>query len=236
MHPTSLPISALQHLLFCERQCALIHIEQLWAENRLTIEGQHLHEKTHGQREGPRGGGRFETRQDGDGNPIRTVRRLQLRSKRLGLYGVADVIEFHAKDDDTVAVPVEYKRGRAKKDDSDRVQLCAQAICLEEMLDHPPGTISTGALYYGKTRRRLQVKFDAQLRKTTESAAARLHELLHAGITPRAAEQPKCAKCSMYNLCLPNGTGPNRSASRYLARSLAAASRGHVPLDTEDDQ
>lgn len=121
---TLLPISALQHLLFCERQCALIHIEGLWAENRLTVEGQHLHRKAH---EGP-----DETRGD-----LRVVRGLALRSLRLGLIGKADVVEFQSderSDGPRRPFPVEYKRGKPKSHEADRVQLCAQALCLEEML------------------------------------------------------------------------------------------------------
>ena len=242
-----LPISALQHLLFCQRQCALIHIEGLWAENRLTIEGRHLHDKAHG--------GVDESRKD-----VRIVRGLAVRSLRLGLSGVADVVEFHHGEGGRArAFPVEYKRGRPKKDDSDRVQLCAQALCLEEMLapgsvqEHAPASvparvaqnvttsvpddlvtsIPAGALYYGRTRRRLDVAFDQALRETTQRAAEQLHELIRGGITPRVPRQPKCEQCSMLNLCLPDTTGPGRSASRYLQRSLARAAAGPPREDDE---
>ena len=173
MYPESdlLPISALQHLLYCERQCALIHIEQAWVENRLTAEGRVLHEKVHG--------GEAETRPG-----VRIVRAPRLHSFRIGLFGVADVVEFHKLDDagrprnPPVPFPVEYKRGRPKRGDEDRVQLCAQAMCLEEMLGAP---VPAGALFYGKPRRRDEVCFDESLRGLTERTAQRLHELLASG-------------------------------------------------------
>jgi CRISPR-associated exonuclease Cas4 len=131
-----LPISALQHLLFCERQCALIHVEQVWAENRLTVEGRHLHERVDGGEHETRGG-------------LRTARALPIRSLRLGLAGRADVVEFHASEGAAGpprVVPVEYKRGRPKSHRADEVQLCAQALCLEEMLGVH---VAAGALFYG---------------------------------------------------------------------------------------
>jgi len=200
-----LPLSALQHLLFCERQCALIHIEGLWAENRLTVEGRQLHERSDR--------GDVETR-----GPVRSARGIAVRSLRLGLIGKADVVEFHHDPTSgalTTVVPVEYKRGRAKRDDSDRVQLCAQALCLEEMLSL---TISEGALFYGTPRRRTVVSFDGVLRETTEYAARRLHAMISAGITPAAEREPKCDSCSLLHLCLPATAGARRSATRYLDR------------------
>ena len=141
-----LPISALQHLIFCERQCALIHVEQLWAENVLTVEGKQLHEKAHE--------GNSETT-----GSIRITRSLWLKSNRLGLIGQADIVEFH---DNGKVVPVEYKRGKPKKDSSDRVQICAQAMCLEDMLKIE---ISFGSLFYGMRKRRTDVEFDDALRE-----------------------------------------------------------------------
>lgn len=202
-----LPISALQHLLFCERQCALIHIEGQWAENRLTIEGQQLHERADG--------GPGETH-----GALRISRGTPLRSLRLGLAGRADVVEFHAAGEAGAAplvVPVEYKRGKPKKDGSDSVQLCAQALCLEEMLGV---CISTGALFYGTTRRRTDVVFDRELRERTETAAARLHAMIAAGVTPRAEREPKCDGCSLLHICLPDSLSSRRSASGYVERSL----------------
>ena len=215
-----LPISALQHLLFCERQAALIHVERLWAENRLTVEGRHLHEKAH---DGP-----------GEHRPgCRTARGLRLGSFRLGLHGVADVVEFHepttaagsqgdaalhGQTQQGAVVPVEYKRGRSKAGDHDRVQLCAQALCLEEMLDV---AIPQGALFYGRTRRRELVPLTGELRSTTEQAAQRLHELVEADLVPRVRRESKCDRCSLLHLCLPDATRPNRSAHRYFQRALA---------------
>lgn len=201
-----LPISALQHLLFCERQCALIHLEGLWAENRLTTEGRHLHERADSGAAESRGG-------------VRTVRSLALRSLRLGLAGRADVVEFHLREGDKPAqpFPVEYKRGRPKVNDADRVQLCAQALCLEEMLGVP---ISAGALFYGTTRRRVEVLFDVVLRAVVMTAATRLHAMVASGTTPRAVREPKCANCSLLELCLPDAIGLRESASSYVERRL----------------
>ncbi len=201
-----LPLSALQHLLFCERQCALIHAEGLWAENVLTVEGSHLHRKVDEGPDESRGG-------------VRIARGVPLRSLRLGLIGKADTVEFHRTGDAWQPFPVEYKRGRPKRDRSDEVQLCAQALCLEEMLGD---TVPAGALFYATTRRRLDVAFDAGLRAETETAAVRLRALIAGGITPRARREPKCDRCSLLHLCLPDAAAPERSASRYLERALRA--------------
>lgn len=213
-------LSALQHLAFCERQCALIHIEGLWDENLLTAEGRQLHDRAH-----DRGA---ETR---DG--VRTVRGLRLRSLRLGLAGKADVVEFHRCDDSDAAgcalegvpgrwrpFPVEYKRGREKADDCDQVQLCAQALCLEEML---ATSVPDGALFYGQTRRRTDVSVTAELRRRTEALAARLHELTRAGATPPAEYSKKCRSCSLNSLCLPKAAGRRGGAARYLESAIAEA-------------
>ena len=215
------PISALQHLLFCPRQCALIHNEQEWEENRLTAEGRVLHEKTHDDtvkehRPGPGGGpGR------------RTTRGLPLRSFEHGLIGQADVVEFddpaEGPDPGPGAVrPIEYKRGKPKEHQADRVQLCAQALCLEEMLGLE---IPSGHLFYGKVRRREPVVFNTRLRALTANTAARLHELLGAGTTPAAVYEPrKCDRCSLIRVCMPKQGARDASAAarfdRELARSL----------------
>ena len=196
-----LPISALQHLLFCERQCALIHVERLWAENRLTVEGRHLHEKAH---QGPVSHER----------DVRVERGLDLVSHHLGLIGQADVVEFPPQGPPT---PVEYKRGRPKAHDADQVQLCAQALCLEEMLDcHIPA----GALFYGQTRRRQAVNFDARLRGLTHQTVHRLHEMIDGRITPKAKREKKCDRCSLLHLCLPDALRPRATASRYLEQAM----------------
>jgi CRISPR-associated exonuclease Cas4 len=229
-----LPLSALQHLVFCERQCALIHIEQQWRDNWLTLEGSHSHSRVHEQAQ------RRELRGD-----ILITRGLPLRSLRLGLSGRADVVEFHRvpgrqehlhRTGDVsheVAVaglpgfwrpfPVEYKRGKPKTDSCDEVQLCAQALCLEEMLHV---SVSAGALFYGRIQRRHDVAFGADLRARTEKACGRLRELLDGGIAPRVSREPKCTSCSLLEICQPAATAPGRSAARYLARAVARSRAG----------
>jgi CRISPR-associated exonuclease Cas4 len=200
-----LPLSALQHVIFCERQFALIHIEQLWAENRLTVEGKHLHDRVHDAGAESRG-------------DLRIVRGLRLRNLRLGLLGIADVVEFHRQSDGSwLPFPVEYKRGKPKKNDCDRVQLCAQAMCLEEMLGQ---RVAAGALFYGTTRHRLDVIFDETLRAEVSHAAARAHELFASGHTPAAVYEPKCDNCSLFGLCMPKKTDKTSRASRYVAGIL----------------
>lgn len=198
-------LSALQHYIFCPRQCALIHIEQVWTENIFTAEGRLMHERAH------EGGN--EVRGD-----VRTDRGLAIRSLRLGLSGIADVVEFHRQTDGSwLPFPVEYKLGKPKADDCDTVQLCAQAMCLEEMLNI---AIPAGALFYGKTRRRLDVVFDARLRDKTEETARAVRALLESGITPEPVYAKKCDSCSLIAQCLPKTMGKHRSVKRYLARAL----------------
>jgi CRISPR-associated exonuclease Cas4 len=214
-----LPISALQHLVFCERQCALIHLEGQWAENRLTVEGDQLHERVHEDRGA-------EARGD-----LRIVRGLTLRSFRLGLVGIADVVEFRPAgqadaggglvslpgwDGRWRALPVEYKRGRPKSDICDTVQVGAQAMCLEEMLG---GTVAEGALFYASVRRRTPVVVDTALRVAVETAAGRLHGLIRARLTPRARYEKKCDNCSLVEVCMPGLGTRRRSVRDYLARA-----------------
>ena len=210
-----LPISALQHLAFCERQCALIHIEQQWAENRLTVEGELLHQRVH--------------ERETEGRPGLVVARgLRIHSRRLGLSGQADVVEFHASADGAPldgrqglwrAYPVEYKRGRPKPDRTDEVQLCAQALCLEEML---ATNIGAGAIFYGQPRRRREVALDASLRQETEQLAGRLHELIASRRTPAAVYEAKCRNCSLLSLCMPAVAARQASVAAYIARHLKA--------------
>ncbi len=203
-----LPLSGLQHLLYCERQCSLIHVEGQWAENLFTAEGEVNHERVHA------GGERSEP-------GLRTAFSLRLRSLALGLSGVADVVEFRRSSPGApwLPFPVEHKRGRPKSHDADRVQLCAQAMCLEEMLDVD---IPAGALFYGKTRRRQDVAFDAALRDTTARTATRFHELVDAGVTPRARYDAKrCDACSLIHVCQPKTAGAGRSVRAYLATAIA---------------
>lgn len=180
-------LSALQHYRFCPRQCALIHVEQAWAENRLTAQGRVLHENTDKPSEhsaGPSGG--------------RIARAMPLRCLRLGLHGVADTVEFLP---DGVPFPVEYKRGKPKPDTRDAVQLCAQALCLEEMTRR---SVPAGALFYGETRRRTPVEFTVELRAETESLARATLAMIRSGVTPPARyDSAKCDACSLLALCSP---------------------------------
>lgn len=206
-----LPLSGLQHLMFCERQWALIHLEQIWLENRLTADGRVMHERVH--------------QSESEGRPgLRVVRGLRLHSLRLGISGQADVVEFHKTDGEGIELggrggrwrvfPVEYKRGRPKSDSCDEVQLCAQGLCLEEMY----GTaVAGGALYYGQPRRRTDVRFSPELRSQTESLAARMHELYAARRTPQASWAPKCESCSLCDACLPKLGKRSRGVAAYLA-------------------
>lgn len=205
---TLLSLSALQHIIFCERQCALIHIEQVWAENLFTAEGKILHE-------------RVDSGKDDSGGRVKIEYSLPIRSFRLGLIGKADVVEFHyaAKRSRKISQvkPVEYKRGKPKADNCDKVQLCAQALCLEEMLNIE---IPDGDLFYGKQRRRQNILFDTALRSETEDTAKRLHELFDLRQTPEPVQTPKCQNCSLSQWCLPKIGGKNRIVENYLDRML----------------
>ncbi len=214
-----LPISALQHLIFCERQCALIHIDGVWLDNALTVEGSHLHALADA--------GPLETRGD-----LVIVRAVPIRSFRLGITGRADVVEFIRSSPDCAEGsplpgrsgqwrpnPVEYKRGRPKAHRADDVQLCAQALCLEEML----GTrIESGVLYYGSTRRRSLVPFDPALRDLTEESVSRLRHLLRGVSIPRAQFEPKCESCSLMPACMPKA--PARIGD-YLRKEVSLLTR-----------
>jgi CRISPR-associated exonuclease Cas4 len=198
-------ISALQHYVFCPRQCALIHIEQVWAESGLTAEGRIMHEKVHEEGNESRGS-------------VRIARGVPLRSLRLGLVGVADVVEFHKVGKDIwQPFPVEYKRGKPKLDHCDAVQLCAQAMCLEEMLSIP---VPEGALFYGKTRRRADVVFDETLRKETEETTENARQLINSGITPPPVYAKRCESCSLIGECLPKSVGKKTAVKRYLERMV----------------
>lgn len=200
-----IPLSALQHYLYCPRQCALIHLERLWAESRHTAEGRLLHERA----DKPSGERR---------RGVRTVTAMPLSHGGLGITGIADVVEFHASDAGEQPYPVEYKRGRPKAHRADEVQLCAQALCLEAMLGVP---VPEGALYYGKTRRRKMVLMDAALRQLTMDTVAAVRAMLVSRQTPPAYYEPKrCNNCSLYDLCLPKTVGSQRSAQTWLARQL----------------
>lgn len=180
-----LPISALQHYLYCPRQCALIHVERAWAENRQTAEGRVLHERA----DQPRGESR---------RGVRVVTAVPLAHAALGITGVADAVEFRSTEAGEQAFPVEYKLGRPKAHRADEVQLCAQALCLEEMLGR---AVPEGALFYGKTRRRTAVVFDATLRELTLATIDAVREMVAAGRTPKADYEPKRWTTALWWIC-----------------------------------
>jgi CRISPR-associated exonuclease Cas4 len=200
-----IPLSALQHYLYCPRQCALIHLEQQWAESVHNAQGRLLHERADKPQAVRRRG-------------VRTVTAMPLAHAVLGLTGVADVVEFHATPEGERAMPVEYKRGRPKAHHADEVQLCAQAMCLEAMLGY---SIPEGALFYGETHRRTDVVFEDALRQLTRDVAAGARAMLRARQTPRASyEARKCDACSLIDLCQPRLVGKYASVATWLARQL----------------
>ena len=199
-----IPLSALQHYLFCPRQCALIHVEQLWAEDGATAEGRILHERVDGGRPERRLG-------------VRILRGLALRSLALRVNGKADVVELAGHP--PRPFPVEYKRGRPKGHRADEVQLCAQAICLEEAFGVE---VPAGALFYGATRRRFDVAFDAALRTLTAAVAADTRAMIHAGRTPTPVYRPAaCDRCSMFDLCEPKRLEHPSGIARWLDAQIA---------------
>ncbi len=192
-----LMLSGIQHFAFCRRQWAMIHIEQQWAENYRTTAGELMHKKAHDADS-------FEKRGD-----LLIIRGMRISSRNLGLSGQCDVVEFH-QDENGVSlfgydgkwkpIPVEYKRGTPKENNADELQLCAQAMCLEEMLQV---YVQDGYLYYGENRRRSHVDFTDSLREEVRNAAKEMHELFQRGYTPNVKPSKKCKACSLENLCLP---------------------------------
>lgn len=208
-----LPISALQHYAFCKRQYALIHLEGIWSENVLTAEGRLLHERVH------------DSENSGMINGVLVIRSLPLKSMDLGLYGVADVVEFHQSDMGVELAnvegrykpyPVEYKRGKSKANDCDRIQLCAQALCLEEMLNC---AIKEASIFYGEPRRRETVDLNPILRMKTKLISEEIHKLLREGITPEPDYKNQCKRCSLINECNPKAV--KKSAVKYWKDILA---------------
>jgi len=212
-----LPLSGIQHFLFCRRQWALIHIEQQWRENALTAEGRIMH--------------------DGADDPFFTVKRhevitaraVPISSHRLGLAGVCDVVEFTASADGVtlpgrdgryLVAPIEYKRGKPKQDPCDRAQLCAQAMCLEEMLCT---TIPRGYMYYGQTRHRVTIELTAELRELVRATADEMHRYFRRGYTPRVKPSKSCRACSLAEVCLPRLQGEVLLASQYIQQHLEHA-------------
>lgn len=200
-----IPISALQHYLYCPRQCALIHVERQWAESRHTAEGRLLHERVDQPVAERRKG-------------VRTVTAMPLLSLPLGITGIADVVEFHRGDDGEAVFPVEYKRGAPKAHRADEVQLCAQALCLEAML---ACTVPNGALFYGKTRRRKEIRFDDTLRALTRQTIDATRQMILTHHTPSAKyEAKRCDACSLIDLCQPRWLQRSQSVSDWLVRQL----------------
>lgn len=208
-----LQLSGLQHFAFCRRQWALIHIEQQWQENLRTVEGALLHRRAHDEQLRERRG------------DVLILRGLPVVSRTLGLSGKCDVVEFHA---DPAGIPlqgeeglwhpfpVEYKRGRPKAHDADLLQLCAQAMCLEEMLCC---AVPEGALFYGETRRRMDVSFSDELRGRVTALLAEMHQLFRRGHTPKVRPSKSCNACSLKEICLPALLG-RKSAQAYLRSAM----------------
>ena len=197
------PISALQHMLYCRRQCALIHIDRRWAENVHTAEGRVLHQRVDA------GGGELR-------KGVRIERGVRLRSLRLGVFGVVDVVEMRASG---VPYPIEYKRGRPKAHRADEAQLCAQVMCLEEMLETP---VPEGGLFYGAERRRKTVVFGDELRALTERLATDTRVMLASGEIPVAEfDRRKCGACSLYEACQPRRPGRPGGVEHWLAQAIA---------------
>jgi CRISPR-associated exonuclease Cas4 len=212
-----LPLSGIQHFCFCRRQWALIHVERQWQESTLTVEGKALHNRA----------------DDPFFSEIRNgkiiARAVPVASYQLGLAGVCDVVEFTESPDGVrlpgregryLAAPVEYKRGHEKRDPCDEVQLCAQAMCLEEMLAL---TIPVGYLFYGETRRRVVVELTTVLRGLMQAMAEEMHAYFRRGFTPRVRTSKACRSCSLADLCLPDLQEKTLPASKYIRQQIESA-------------
>jgi len=209
-----LPLSGIQHFQFCRRQWALIHIERQWQDNVLTVEGKLMHNRA----DDP-----FlsEVR-----NGVIIARSMPVASYRLGLNGLCDVVEFtpssdgvklHGKEGTFIPVPVEYKRGKEKTDPCDEVQLCAQAICLEEMLSvHIP----FGYLFYGEIRHRVEVKMTVELRDLVFKISEEMHSYFERGYTPKVRISKACKSCSLEDVCMPMLQGEVIAASKYIQMQI----------------
>ncbi|MCL6495451.1 MAG: CRISPR-associated protein Cas4 [Ignavibacterium sp.] len=192
-------ISALQHYIFCPRQCALIHIDDVWQENLFTVRGDILHEKVDSDS--------YETRDD-----VKTVRGLRIHSYKYGVVGRCDVVEFRQTSKGKEILPVEFKAGQPKEDISDKVQLCAQVFCLEEMLNTK---INKAAFFYGKIRRRNVIDIDLQLRTQTEGVINDVRRLVSDKKIPIIEYSAKCRNCSLINVCQPKALN-KRKLQNYI--------------------
>lgn len=208
-----LQLSGIQHFAYCPRQWALIHIEQQWNENLRTFEGRLMHERVHDK-----------TKSEKRGNII-TLRGMKVFSHTLGVSGECDVIEFHLDKTGVVlhgrqghykAIPIEYKRGKPKEHDADAQQLCAQAMCLEEML---VCEITHGYIYYGEHKRRTEVLLDSNLREKVTKNLTQMHEYLSRGYTPKSKIKKGCSACSLKDICIPK-LNRKISARLYIEEKL----------------
>lgn len=211
-----LMLSGIQHYMYCPRQWALIHIEQQWADNRLTAEGELLHKNV----DNP-----AYRQKNGD---VITLRAVHVASHTLGLYGICDAIELIPSDTKENSIthlrypgywkpyPIEYKRGHSKPDERDEVQLAAQAVCLEEMYGIH---IDEAALFYNETRHREVVVINEPLRRLTYKLSDEMHKAFAAGVTPKAVEQRGCKKCSLIDICAPELTRKS-SVAYYLKKTF----------------
>ncbi|WP_068088961.1 CRISPR-associated protein Cas4 [Polycladidibacter stylochi] len=199
----AIAISALQHWQFCPRQYGLIHLDQIWEENRFTAEGRLLHENV-------------DQRSSENRSGLRLLRSVELTSARYGLYGVADMVELHGG----LPFPVEYKRGKPKAHRADEVQLCAQALCLEEQFGC---NLPEGALYYGKTRRRMTVMLDVELRNLTLATIEDIRNCRKHGVVPPPHyEKQRCDNCSLLQQCLPRVLSKKRNIKAWLKAQIQA--------------
>lgn len=208
-----LQLSGIQHFIFCRRQWALIHVEQQWCENALTTDGQIFHERVHDEHA-------TELR-----NGILTVRGMRVFSKKIGISGTCDAVEFRQssggirlfqREGRWNVYPIEYKRGRYDFNEADAAQLCAEAMCLEEMLCcHIP----KGYLFWGETHRRKEIVLDSDLRTKVTSAFSEMHEYYQRGYTPKVKQKKGCSRCSLKDICLPEITKV-RSVKTYIRESL----------------
>lgn len=211
-----LMLSGIQHYMFCPRQWALIHIEQVWEENKLTAEGKLLHKNVDNPEYRQKNGERI------------TLRRVPIASKELGLYGFSDAIELLPSNDPTTSIrhprhpghwipfPIEYKHGHAKINQADEVQLTAQAMCLEEQYQI---AIKKGALYYGETHSRITIEINDELREIVKLCTEEMHKMFSNGIIPIARKKKYCNSCSLFNICIPNNKSIS-SVSSYLKKNL----------------
>lgn len=209
-----LPISGIQHFLFCKRQWALIEIEKQWQENVFTIEGAELHKRVHDPFENQSSPG------------LIVSRSVPVRSFTLGLTGVCDVIEFHQSTDGVnlwghsgawLPVLIEYKRGSPKEERFDEAQLCAQAMCLEEMLSV---NIQDSYIYYAQIRHRKKVELDQSLRDLIIQSLSEMHQYYSKGYTPKAKYKKECKTCSLVEVCIPTLAAKTMSVTKYLNQFL----------------